>query len=162
MSGSQTPLASSLVTTPPSNSANSSIVTGLSSLNMDSNRSVELAAAAAGVQLTDLPILNNQNQRSKLLQLLSEPNNLASSLNSVNNKNQLNRQSSQIQPNISQQQKPAGSPGNFMPNFSTVNNWPTNYKMNENPFMDQTQQLDVINQTRCDQTQKLIVVKLNN
>lgn len=135
--GSQTPISSSsLVTTPPSSQSSSSIVSGLSNLNLgslnDQNRTLEMAAANAGVQLNDLPILNNAVQRSKLLQLLSDNNN---PLSNVNNKNPLNRQSSQNQNQqmISQQQQQqkqlqsSNSPGNFLQNFPS-NNWSTPYK----------------------------------
>ena len=113
--GSQTPSVSSLVTTPPSTQPSSSIVSGLSNLNLgsnDQNRSVDSTAVTTSVQLSDLPILNSINnaaQRSKLLQLLSDNN----AINNSNNKNQLNRQSSQSQQQIiSQQQQQKIQPSN--------------------------------------------------
>ena len=81
--------SSSLLSTPPANAANSSMLSGLLQSNELGNRvaNLELAAAAAGVQLNDLPILKDHNQlnqfnnsqqqqqqRSKLLQLLNETN----------------------------------------------------------------------------------------
>ena len=132
--GSQTPSVSSLVTTPPSTQPSSSIVSGLSNLNLgsnDQNRSVDSTAVTTSVQLSDLPILNSINnaaQRSKLLQLLSDNN----AINNSNNKNQLNRQSSQSQQQIISQQhqqkiQPSNSPGNFLQSFPS-NNW-SSYKM---------------------------------
>ena len=121
------PMTPGLVSTPPA--------------NLDgSNRSVERAAAAAGVQLTDLPILkdhsnqmsnlNAQQQRSKLLQLLNETNDpLGQSKGMQQHQAGLSRQSS-YQPNSntssSQQnmklQQQFSQPGNFLSN-SMNNQW---------------------------------------
>lgn len=121
---SASPLTPGLVSTPPA--------------NLDgTTRSVERAAAAAGVQLTDLPILkdhsnqmnnlNAQQQRSKLLQLLNETNDPMGQTKGMQQAG-LSRQasyqpnSSTAQQNIKLQQQ-FSQPGNFLSN-SMNNQWP--------------------------------------
>lgn len=148
MMGNQTSLGNTgLVTTPPAQPPSSSLLSGLSALNIaSSNDSSQRDLSQNQLNELNMHKENSFAQRSKLLQLLSEPNGSINGngsgpvkgLNSNNNNNnqsmnQLNRQSSQPgpQPLLPQNriQSQLSQPNSFFPNYSaTSSNW-SNFKL---------------------------------
>ena len=147
MMGNQASL-NNTVTTPPAQSATNSLIGGLSALNITSSND---SSQRDQSQLNELNMHkeNSFAQRSKLLQLLSEPNGSMNGNGSSNNKglnsnnnnnnnnnqamNQLNRQSSQPgpQPLLPQNriQSQLSQPNSFFQNYSAnSSNW-SNFKL---------------------------------